>query len=351
LATNRASDTLDVVGIFVKEGESDCTVQARADVSGQNMERLRDQLRADIGQLAMSVKQPEHIPFVIAGHNETSWTYANTFNAQMVNLAADDPYTGFVSVNNLTRFPRRTSDAAHLNILGVTNLGLDWFQEWIAVREAATSATAVSSSRPTLAQIRQRAFIRAERNDVGNGATSAQVDQFINDSLREFYNTIGENAYFSRLIKDITVNVHPTTTTLPRPIHRLLRLEDTTSGADLRWKLIGYDEEGKQIIRVHDVPSGTVRAHYMTTWNDLEKDDDRLPVPNEYSELIVLLTVKRMTESFGNAVMMKYFASEVERLYKTTKRDILRADRGRHGALSTDEPDPWHSPRPQNMGW
>ena len=186
----------------------------------------------------------------------------------------------------------------------------------------------------TLVTIRNKVKRRYERNDVSNDVSNARIDDFINDSLREIYNTLGDNAWFLRVMESVTVNQAPTVTTLPAASRRLYRLEDPAYPGDaIPWTMMGYDSDNNlQILARY---GGTLTAHYRIIPPEMTDDSDVAYLPDEHVEVAVMLACKRLAESVGNASMSSYYLGESSMLLRELKRDCLRYERQRMESLTT----------------
>ncbi len=186
----------------------------------------------------------------------------------------------------------------------------------------------------TLAQIRAKVKSRYERSGVANDARNSVIDGFINDSLREIFNTIGDNAYFLRKTVAVTLSGYPSTTTMPAAVKRLYRLETSSApGQPIHWTFVKHDTDGYLVILTHY--SGDVTAHYLTIPDDLSADGDTTLLPTEHGELCVVLACKRLAESVGNEVLTGLLMSDIEVLLRALKRDCLRYGGMRHESLQT----------------
>ena len=199
----------------------------------------------------------------------------------------------------------------------------------------------------TLATIRTRVKARYERNTSSNDVRASLLDAFINDALREIYNTLGDNAYFLRKTQSVTVSQYPAVTTMPSNVKRLYRLEDegVAPGYPIDWTFVRHDSSGNMVIVTRC--SGTFTAHYLEYPVDLVADGDTAAVPTEHGELVVVLACRRLAESVGNFQLAQLLAAEMEGLVRSLKRDCLRFGGQRHEALqsiwNTAVPGPWSS--------
>jgi len=222
-------------------------------------------------------------------------------------------------------------DNVHWATDACQQFGVDATDAWAAALTDESDATRVQADLPTLADIRTKVQRRYERTVTSNDAQNAQITQFVNDSLREVYNTLGDQAWFLRRMEQMSLTPpYPSTLTLPRRCKRLIAVESTVCpGKAVVVKGLGYADQGRIQVVLHDYTGGPYRVHYLVLPKDLEQDSDTTLVPQDYIELVVMLTCKRLAESGGNVAVASYFAVEVERLWKYVKRDVARYDRMR----------------------
>lgn len=330
-------NTLDPQGIFfVGLLENDTLDVQKLAHLGENVALIRDTLRADLGS--------DHVPCVILGCSPSSVILPNhdedadraSANAQAAQLKADDPWTGFVETpqDAFIKHP----DQIHYLPAGHVAIAQALVDEWEEVRIRANAAAARLAELPTLASLRLRVKRRYERSAVGNDASNTQLDIFINDSLREFYTTIGDDkAWFLRVTErvEVAAGAYPATITLPRTSNRLMRIErQSAPGRPVSWKGLGYTDEGRLRITLHDYSGGPFDAHFIRVPKELVGDTDVAIVPPDYTELIVMLACKRLTENAGNLAMAQYYIAEAERLWRVVKRNCHLYDRMRKEQLT-----------------
>jgi len=327
-------DTLDPQGIFfIGLLENDTLDVQKLAHLGENVGLIRDKVRTALGN--------QRVPCVILGCSPSSVTLPNhdedadrdSANEQALQLKLDDPWTGFIPTPQDAFI--KHGDQIHYLAPGQIAIAQAAATEWNAIKERANSASRLLAELPTLSAIRTKVRRRYERSATGSDATAPQIDMFINDSIREIHNTLGDTAWFLRRAEEITLSQSfPGTIDLPRVCKRILRIERTAyPGHALTYKGISYTDSGRVQITLHDYSGGPFIVHYLAQWTDLVNDTDATLVPIDHMELIVMLTCKRLTECAGNAPMAGYYAAESERLWRTLKKENLRYDRMRQGQL------------------
>lgn len=340
-ANRSATDAIDVQGIFSINGEPDALEISRTEMMREATETIRDSMRSAINTAGFTTLAPHRIPFVMGLiHPNTVWTYYQTVNDYFEAMASDDLYTGVVDTSNYTMLV----DTVHYNATSARTFGEDLYNKWKELRSRETSAALPDTERPTLSFLRDRVKKRYERSGISNQtALNTRIDEFINDSIREIYNHIGDNAWFLRRVESITANVNPTVTLLPSHMRRLYRLEcPSNPGLRVTWSMLSYTSEGK-LQALINYP-GALNAHYRVIPKDLDTDEDVALLPYEHIELVVVLTCKRLAESAGNATLSTYYVGESQMLWRALKKDCAFYDRQRQESLTTiDSYDQWTS--------
>lgn len=335
-------DEIDIKGFFAVLAENDTSNEQRANAAKANMLLIRDSLRTFVADGGYSKTNADQIPWVMSDAGSSSWTYRSTVNSSLLGIANDDEASAYIDTSGFGY----QSDTIHFSAAGQISLGQAFAEKWVELQTVLSNATTVDADRPTLLGIRNKVRRRYERNISSNDDNSAQVDNFINDSLREIYNTLGDNAWFLRRVEPITLDgSFPGTMTLPRSVKRLLRVENLSNpGRAITWKGLAHRDNGRIQLTLHDYTGGPYECHFMARHVDLVKDSDLALIPGDYIELVVMLTCKRLAETAGNMSMIQYYAAETDRLYKYVKRDVLRYDRMRQGQMTTiDSFDSWRN--------
>ena len=334
VTANRPGDTLDVRGIFGMLGETDSTFAERAAIAGQNMQMVRDVMRSKIAAAGLSQTMGKNIPFVIGGVRDKGfWPYAGTINTQYKQLATDDPYSGYVNTDDLPN--NDLTDQAHYSAAGQVTFGKRLYDEWVRVSKRQQDANRYPASRKTLGQLRTEVKRRYERNAVDNDATDERINQAINDSLREIYNTLGDSAWFLRRTESFTITSdYQTPFTLPRQVNRILAIENPINyGRTITFDHMGYTDEGRIKIRLLSDPGGTFDVHFVCLPTDLTDDSELAQIPNEYTELVVVMAAMRLAQTGGHQDQVAILGGEMQRLWRGAWRQAHIQDRRRAGPM------------------
>lgn len=319
-----AGDTVDIQGFFSVIAEVDSNLEPLADAIETNMRLLRDSLRQFASDNLLSSKKASEIPWCMAGVGSSLWAFRSTANTALQAVADEDPFSGYLDTTT-SDFTYEV-DGIHYNANGQIALGVGFADLWSSILTEASDAARALNELPTLQTIRTAVVQRYERTGASADARTVLLNQFINDSLREVYNTLGDNAPFLRRTATLTASdTFPSALTLPYPIKRLLRIENSLwPGRQVDWKGLSLTEGGRVQIVLHDYSGGPFIAHFIAIPKDLVKDDDVTLVPQDYVELVVMLTCKRLAESVGNSTIAVYYAAESDRLWRYVKKDAYR---------------------------
>ena len=337
---------IDIQGIFAVVTDVDALTSDGSLKAGSNLQHIITTLREFIDGGGYSSKGASKIPVVVADVAGTAFTERDTVNTVVAQVADDDPYVVRVD----TSAYELNVDDVHWATSACQQFGVDALNAWVAALSDESDATRVQDDLPTLSEIRTKVKRRYERTVTSNDSTNTQIDLFINDAIREVYNTLGDNAWFLRKMETLTMSPqYPGTLTLSRRIKRLIRVDRSDfPGSPVRIKAQGYTDSGRLQLSLMDYSGGPFVAHYIVLPKDLEQDNDTTLIPMDHIELVVLLTCKRLAEAGGNAAIAAYYAGEVQRLWLYAKRDAMRYDRIRGATLSNSDHD---APASWRMSW
>ena len=330
------NDQLDIVAVFVKQGETDANDEDRANNCYDNARIFVNEVRSFLKENSYVTCREEQIPVIWTGHNTDFWPYAGTVNSALERIAEEDPAIDYAGDSTTYERNIANGDPGHLSAAGYIEMARDWFTGYMRVRRGVERSAPPRHLRMTLGEVRADVQLRFERNSVSNSTNANVVNSYINAARNDILNTIGDKAWFLRQTHDMMLQPHPGITSMPAFMRRVLRIERASHpDSEIVFKLQGYDEEGRSQIAVKGVYTGPARVHYFRNVpvNAID-DDETLYLPQEYKELLVISACKRMSESFGNAELAAYYSGEQQRLWKYVLRDCLRYSRGRHAQLN-----------------
>lgn len=319
-----SGNTISIDGFFLSLGTNDAKSEDRANQFLEGMRSLRKSLREWVSDSGYTSVAAERIPWVMAtvGGSDASLAYKSTVNSAINELAEDDPFTNAVDTEGFSY----EVDNIHLNNAGSIQLGEEFYNAWLDVRQGEVDATVEDDTLLRLSDLRTAVRRRYERTGLGNASSNTQIDGFINDALREIYNTLGDNPWFLRKVETITATgFYPSTIELPKRIRRPVRFESSAyPGRPLRVKSLYTTDNGSVVVTLPSDVSGPYLVYHTEVPRDLEGDDDRCLVPRDYQELIVILACKRLAECSGNGSIAKYYDGECARLWRWVKQNVKR---------------------------
>jgi hypothetical protein len=321
-------DGIDIQGIFSLIGESEGLDSWRASQAGQSMSNLLTYMEGRIDLGGYSSLEGAKIPKVIGGVNGRGsiFPYVSTVMDQYEELAATSRYIKIADVSDLS-----LPDGGHYDTAGLLTIGDRFYDAWDQIRATSDSAMEPAEDRPTLIELRVKVKRRYERNTNSSDVQDPLIDQLINDSLREFYQVMGDAAWFLNRIESLDLDVSPITPVeLPQPITRVLRIEDPQQpGSQIDWKEIGYTQQGRLQIIMSGVGGGTYNVHHLYMPRDLTEDGDVVPVPRQYEEAIVTLALRRMAETANNPALIETFTKQAANILLLVKGDAKKTERQR----------------------
>lgn len=344
-------NTGNIVGIFTNLVEVDSNDRQRADRVGVNMRLLMADLRTWIATNGYSQSNAKLIPWVNCGAASSLWPYRDDANAALLEIEGEDVNCGYVDTTGSDY--SFGIDGIHLDAAGQIVRGRAMYERWSWVRTRAQDATRLAAELPTLTALRAQVRSRYERTGSSADARTELLDQFINDSLREVYNTLGDNAWPLRRVEQCTLSTaYPGTIVLPYLVKRLLRIESLADpGRQVTWKGVSLQQNGRMQIALHDWSGTTFVVHFISIPKDLVSATDVAIIPNDYIELLVLLVCKRLAEATGNSTIAAYYGIECERIWRYVKKDALRYQRMYQEAITVDGYSTLDNGLPKPSSW
>lgn len=341
-ANSVLGETIEVVAIVGAIGETDSQDLQRAEQFGENLRAVLKYFRTEIANANLSAVRAEHIPCIMAKVRETDgvWTHAATVNAAMVQIATDDPYFGLVDTDDISVGGNTGVDTAHFDAAGQILLHKRFYSKYLEVIGRPDAAADFEENRATLLSLRNRVKDRYEKNQATNDAEDSLIDQFINDAQREIFNDLGDHAWFLRNIETMTLTAGPTTpVNLPRVVKRILRIErDSEPGTPVGFRMLGFTDEGRIQILMDSFFQGDFRVHYMSVPRDMTKDSDVSVIPPQFTELVVLLTCRRLAQVGRSMELEATFHAEAQRVWLQCKKIAQAVSRARNESLYLGNP-------------
>lgn len=159
----------------------------------------------------------------------------------------------------------------------------------------------------------------------------------LNAAMQHCFNQLGDNAWWLRRIDDLYLNAGPNKkVTLPRFVHRLMKIEDPSDlEYPLRFEQLGHVDGGKLQILMNERGQGTYRCHFITMPKELTTGDEKLPCPKNIAEWIVVETCARLAGSSTNAALAGFFAGESAKLQDSARRSVSQTQRTKRDRMRT----------------
>jgi hypothetical protein len=325
--TNLPGAKLDVQGIFSHLGESEALDPVRNPQAGYHLAFLRDQLRIRIGAAGLTTLTPSKIPFIEDGGDPVGYPGMDTVNTQYKQLEKDDLYTGYTDSLDL---PKRGIDPLHYTGQSLVTIGQRMSDKWREIRKRDSLASTTPDKRRTLADLRAAVKLRYEANGASGDATDARLNATINDAQREISLKLGDRAWYLKPILAVTAGASiGQPWSLPKQVRRVIRVERTdVPGYGLPWNGAGYDDQGRLRIIIYNSATSLSITHRLIV-DDLIGDADQTVVPDDYLELLKLLSCRRLAETSGNAVQIGYWEEQCGKLWEWVMVDADRHERQR----------------------
>jgi hypothetical protein len=218
--------------------------------------------------------------------------------------------------------------AGHFSHNGYLAAADDIFDAYVSLETAGEDALA-KDNRVTLSEVRNRVLTYYERNRTATNATETALNQNINGALFHILNKVGDSAWWLRQIYPIQITGGPTTTvTLPRYVHRILRIErQGDPGYPLKFEMTGFTDAGRMQILMKESYVGTYNVHFITQPKELSQDEELIPLPYNLVEWLVVEAAKRLARSSGNTTMLQTLMAEAAELRDDCMRNIAAVRR------------------------
>jgi hypothetical protein len=134
-----AGDTLQCVGVFFIQGETDGSQSEWADAYESNLRQFKTRIRAELKARSLWTEDAETIPWIQPQISNAGgyWPYYLTINAAIERLAEEDRYMRTFSMSDA---PVKVGDTAHYNGQGATMMEDRAFLAWRSIIETNTLA-------------------------------------------------------------------------------------------------------------------------------------------------------------------------------------------------------------------
>lgn len=327
------NDEADLDLVILWFGDNDCSsggdrIRAwKADILSI-IKRIRELADAN----NWSSKPGYQIPFVLMKINEHYGTEADrdAMNAALDEIAAEDPYVRARSTDEETLTeagfgaadPVRIGPSTHLSHNAYLELAKGVFDDWQDMQTDPLSALNMDEL-IDVAEAKARVTTYFEKSRERTDAGDDVLLQHINGALHHIENKLGDNCYWLRQRRSLSVTQTNQVVTLPPYISRVLRLESTADvTCDQEYQLLGFSAGRQQVY----IPNGTgaYHIHYIAQSRDLVTDGQKVPLPAMCLEWLVVEACRRLARASNNLTLMDSLAAEA---------NALMEDVGKHASL------------------
>jgi len=315
------------------------------------MRSLINRIRADLVANDWTTLPIDQIPIVIPSvHPGYPSDYDSSFdsvafcNAALDNIAKDDPYVTIVSssgwsvittegTDNFNNIPNGLN---HFGAAGYVQAAEDIMDAWVNMMVDPFDAFDLDEA-ITVSEVKRRVRLYYGRSKNATDLDDDLLLLHINAALQHCINQLGDNAWWLRRISDIYLDSGPNTAvTMPRYVHRLMKIEDPSDlEYPLRFEQLGHVDGGKLQILMNERSKGTYKCHFITMPKQLTMDDERVPCPVNIAEWLVTEVCARLAGSSSNAAMAGYFAGESRKLEDSARRSVSQTQRTKRDRMKT----------------
>lgn len=285
-----------------------------------------------------------HYAYVGVGATST-FSPPDFCNEILAKIAADDPYFEVIETWDLELLSEAGSGnvifgvapGSHFSSGGYVTMADRLYETWVDMRGEAYDALD-PAKQLTVSQLKDRVKSYYTR---GRSSTDVEDDelllQHINGAMYHVLNLVGDNAYWLRRRKKLTLNIAPNQTyTMPRYVHRLLMIEDPSDQTYPIWfEQVGHTDGGKLQIIVNSRTSGSYYCSFITIPPELTKDGEMVPLPWEMLEWVVVEASLRLARAGTNMVLLSQLQGESLRLQQDALRHMGQTQRSKRDRMRT----------------
>ena len=350
-----AGSKLDVRLIVIWMGDNDANNRSRSSLE-QGYEAaaraLFKRIRYDIEQNDWSTLPAAQIPIVLPSSYSKyanslllpAFNSVNFVNEVYAKIAKDDPYMRIVSSegwNTLTKdgFGGMLiiNPSTHFGPTGYIQAAQDVFEAYRAIEITPWDALD-GEDLLTVTQIVDRVKTYYNRSRVNTDIEDDDLLlQHVNGAMTDVMNAVGDNAYWIRRREQMSLAFGPNApVTLPRYVHRLLKIEDPLDPTyPMHFEQIGLVDGGKLQIIMRERSSGTYTVQFITYPREMTTLTEKVPIPYRLIEWLVVETCKRLARSSTNAALQASLDVEAMKLQKGCLHEMAVMQRSRPVRLRT----------------
>lgn len=292
---------------------------------------------------------PEHEipiiwPAIYDGYTNGTEDTVGYCNGILDEIEADDPFFKKVSSSDWNTlvddgYPVTfTAPALHFGPTGYVQAAEDIYEAFKDIEIEPYDALD-ADQRVTVEDVMGRVRTYYTRARVQTDTDDDTLLQHINGALFHILNRIGDQAWFLRRRKAVDLDAGPNTpVTLPRFVHRLLKIEKLGNVREsVEFEQINFVDGGKlQIIVPHD-PAGTYTIHFITQPKELTRLLQLVPLPFQMVEWLVVETCRRLARASTNVALSDSLEKEVVALQADCMRNMGAMQRSKKDRLQKEQ--------------
>lgn len=348
---------MDVQCVILWMGDNEALRGNRNLLQGfeDNYRELIDRMRSDLVANNWTTLAKEKIPVIIPGvdegYNNPSTNPSPDFNTvdfcneAIRRIADQDPYVTWLSPADWAMMSDdgRTSTYAgipnpynHYGATGYRQAAQEVMDAFRDISEDPFDAFDIDDAM-TVNEARRRVRLYYGRSKSGTDIDDDLLLLHLNAAMQHCFNQLGDNAWWLRRIEELYLDAGPNKeVTLPRYVHRLMKIEDPSDlEYPLRFTQLGHVDGGKLQILMNERGQGTYRCHFITMPRELTQGDEKLPCPKNIAEWIVVETCARLAGSSTNAALAGFFAGESAKLMDSARRSVSQTQRTKRDRMKT----------------
>lgn len=334
IAATAEGNTLRVILVTMKQGETDSTKETARNLFATNAKGFVDAVRALLYELDLCEGTADQVPFVWPKIPSYPWGATNVepINSALAQMHRDDPYFATYETDG---FEKNSGDPLHYSVSGIMSLAEADFEAFRAIRIRTTLSMPLADV-PTFSELRTMIRRITERNTSDSGQDDDVLNDAINDAYMDIVQFVGDTCWWLRQMTTHSLVAGPLTQAeMPRVVTRLLEIRPVAAPwAVIDWSMVGHTDNGRVKIVTLDYVSETVVLHHIYQPRKMLADDEKPVLPLEYVEALKVGAARRVASASGNAQLEQKLRAEEQRLIGLVSIHANKVDRQRRMRLT-----------------
>jgi hypothetical protein len=255
-------------------------------------------------------------------------------------IEADDPFFKTVESDNWSTLSQEgftypiAEPSTHFGPEGYNDAAADVYDAWLETQIEPFDALD-EEQRVSVESVMSRVRTYYTRARVNTDVEDTPLLQHINGALFQIVDLVGDNAWFLRRRASIALDAGPNTpVTLPRYVHRLLKIETPEDVLrSVPFEQTGFVEGGKLQVLIRARASGTYTIHFITQPRELTRTEQLVPLPFQLVEWLVVETCRRLARASSNLALQASLEGETRQIQIACMRNIGAMQRSRNDRL------------------